>query len=189
MNVNSEDISRAVAVLKKGGIILYPTDTVWGIGCDATDAAAVQRIYELKKRQDNKAMIVLVSDLAMLERTVSGIPDVAYDLIDVSDRPLTIIYDRTQSVAPNLTGTDGSLGVRVAGNAFVRALCRGLGRPVVSTSANISGRPAPGCFDDIEAGVVNGVDYVCASGRDLKGGKPSMVMKLSADGTFKILRS
>lgn len=190
-NQENEDINCAVAALRSGGVILYPTDTVWGIGCDATNAEAVDCIYKIKRRADNKAMITLVSDLNMLERTVDGIPDVAYELIEFSDRPLTIVYDHGRCVAPNLMGADGTLGVRMVSEPFVRALTRRLGRPLVSTSANLSGQPTPLCFAQISPEIIAAVDYVCQSHRDRRpapGTRPSTVMRLSADSTFKILR-
>lgn len=188
-----EDITRAVEVLRRGGVILYPTDTVWGIGCDATNAAAVKRVYEIKGRSDSKALILLVGSYARLERVADGIPDVARDLIECSDKPLTIVYDGVRPnshVAPNLLAAEGTVAVRVTHEAFSQALCKAFGRPLVSTSANISGRPAPEVFSQIEGKITSAVDYVCESRRDEKPGhaSPSTIMRLEADGTFKILR-
>ncbi len=191
----ASDIKAAVDTLRKGGIILYPTDTVWGIGCDATDSKAVERVFALKQRTDAKALITLVGSLAALERTVDGIPDVAYELIECTDRPLTIVYDRPlpmARIAPELQAPDGTIGVRVTNEAFSRALCRAFGKPLVSTSANISGHPTPADFRHIEPEIIAGADYVCTSRRNERAKeetKPSMVMRLSADGCFKILRS
>lgn len=183
------DLRRAVEVVRAGGVILYPTDTVWGIGCDATNAEAVRRVYEIKHRADSKALIVLVGDLGQLERTVDGIPDVAYDLIEYSERPLTIIYDRAVGVAANLPAEDGTLAVRVTGEAFSRALCRALRRPLVSTSANISGKPTPAIFADIEPAIIEAVDYVCTTRRNDTTRHPaSTIMRLGEDGLFKIIR-
>lgn len=182
------DIARAVAVLKDGGLILYPTDTVWGIGCDATNGDAVRRVYALKGREDSKALITLVGDLAALERVADGIPDVAYDIIEYATRPITIIYDRAIGVSDALTGADGTIGVRLTREAFSNALCRAFRRPLVSTSANISGHPTAKTFADIAPEILNGVDYVCSIGREREAAEPSTVMRLSADGTFKILR-
>lgn len=185
-----EDLKAAVEVLKKGGIILYPTDTVWGIGCDATNADAVKRIYELKKRADNKSMLVLVDGLAMLERYVDGIPDVAYSLIELSEKPVTIIYDKGVGLAENLTGQDGSVGVRVTEESFSKELCRRFRRPVVSTSANISGEPSAVIFDDIKSEIIENVDYVVKYRQDdITKRMPSSVIKLGAGGEVKILRS
>lgn len=184
------DIDKAVDVLRKGGLVLYPTDTVWGIGCDATNTEAVKRVYALKKRDDHKALITLVADLNALERTVSGIPEVAYDLIDFADKPLTIVYDKAVGVAPAMTGDDGTLAVRLTRHAFSAMLCRRLGRPLVSTSANISGQPAPAMFVGIAQEIIEGVDYVCTSERDTCGAHalPSTIMRLRADGVFKVIR-
>lgn len=190
----SADIRAAVDVLRKGGVILYPTDTVWGLGCDATDSAAVRRIFDIKRRADAKALITLVGSLAQLERTVDAIPEVAYQLIEYSDRPLTIVYDRplpTARIAPELLAADGTLGVRVTAEDFSRALCEAFRKPLVSTSANISGENAPAVFADITPEIIAAVDYVCLSRRDEPhdpSRKPSSVMRLSEDGSFKILR-
>lgn len=184
-----QDVLNAVSVLRRGGVILYPTDTVWGLGCDATNDAAVRRLYEIKCRADHKAMIVLVEGVAMLERTVVGIPDVAYDLVEVSERPLTIVYDRGVGVSPLLLGPGGTLGVRVTHEDVSRAICHGLGRPLVSTSANISGEPPASCFTEIPGDILSAVDYVCVSRRDEVGtALPSMVMRLCSDSSFTILR-
>lgn len=187
--VAQADLNEAVKVLRSGGVVLYPTDTVWGLGCDATNAGAVERVYRIKRRSEAKALITLVGDLGMLERTVEGIPDVAYQLIEYSDRPLTIIYDRGVGVAPNLLADDGSLAVRLPQDEFCRQLCRRLGRPLVSTSANISGEPTPANFAAISPEVIAGADYVCATGRDdAERRKSSTIMRLRADGLFEIIR-
>ena len=187
--LNLTDLSTAVEILRKGGVILYPTDTVWGIGCDATNAEAISKVYQIKQRAESKALITLVSDLGMLERTVEGIPEVAYSLIEFSDRPLTIIYDKAIGVAPNLPADDGSLAVRVAADTFCQALCRRLGRPIVSTSANISGQQTPKNFDEISTQIKDSVDYVCLSNRNSNSlGKPSGIIRLCANGEFKIIR-
>lgn len=184
------DIESAVATLKAGGIILYPTDTVWGIGCDATRPEAVKRIYSIKRRVDSKAMISLVSDAAMLERWVDDIPEAALELAEVAVRPLTIIYDHPCGMAPELLAPDGSAAIRIASDEFCRSLCRRLRRPVVSTSANISGRPAPGCFDEIDQEIKDAADYVALSGRGTQANsnRPSSVIKISDGGVIKIIR-
>lgn len=184
-----DDIRHAVAILRSGGVIIYPTDTVWGIGCDATNSAAVKRIYEIKRRDDAKSMITLVESVAALERTVEEVPEVGYQLLEASDSPLTIVYDRGTGVAPELLAEDGSLAVRVTSEAFSSELCRRLRRPIVSTSANISGDPTPLCFAQINPELLSAVDYVCESRRDeAPATKASSVIKLSAGGLFKILR-
>lgn len=184
------DIDRAVKALRAGGVILYPTDTVWGLGCDATNARAVERIYEIKRRDHAKSLITLVASTAMLERTVDGIPEVAYQLIEYSDRPLTIIYDRARAVAPNLVADDGTLAVRLTTEPFSQALCRAFGRPLVSTSANISGEPTPPFFAQIDPRVIEAVDYVCLTRRDdTTPHRPSAIIRLSENGVFNIIRN
>lgn len=189
----ASDIHAAVDVLRRGGVIAYPTDTVWGIGCDATDSAAVRRIFDIKHRADAKALITLVGSLAQLERTVDGIPEVAYQLIEYSTKPVTIVYDRplpSARIAPELVAPDGTIGVRVTSEAFSKALCEAFRRPLVSTSANISGQPAPAVYTEISPEILEAVDYVCLSRRaeTPSGAVPSSVIRLSEDGLFKILR-
>ena len=184
-----EEVNRCVDVMRRGGLILYPTDTVWGIGCDARSSEAVRRVFELKRRADHKALIVLVSDEAMLERTVADIPDVAWELIDAAVRPLTVVYDKGVGVAPELLGPDGSLGVRLCHDPFAAGLCRALRAPVVSTSANVSGQPAAALFPEISQEIIEGVDYVADFRRDDRSSSPpSSVIRLGAGGTVRILR-
>ena len=188
--MNSEDLNNALETLRRGGIILYPTDTVWGIGCDATRAEAVKRIYELKGREDSKAMITLIDSESKLERWVDGVPEVAYELLEAAVNPLTVIYDRAAvpPLAGNLAAPDGSLAVRVTHHPFSRELCRQLRRPLVSTSANISGASTPRRFSDISPAIIKGVDYVCTSERDRANTKPSTIMKLTQSGVITIIR-
>lgn len=193
MSLYSDDIRRAVDVLRRGGVILYPTDTVWGLGCDATCTEAVKRIFAIKQRSDAKALITLVGSLAQLERTVDGIPEVAYQLIEYSERPLTIVYDGplpSARIAPELLADDGTIGVRVTSEEFSAELCRAFRKPLVSTSANISGQPAPEVFAQISPEIIAAVDYVCTSRRDEVPGhsRPSSIIRLSAGGLFKIIR-
>ena len=184
-----DDLREAIKILKAGGVILYPTDTIWGIGCDATNEAAVARVYDIKQRAESKAMLVLLDDENRLERYVDEVPEVAYNLIEVAVKPLTIIYDRARNLARNLLADDGSVGIRITREAFSSRLCRGLRRPIVSTSANISGHPTPAYFDEISSEILDAVDYVCTTRRDDRTpARPSTVMRLSEDGTFKILR-
>lgn len=184
-----DDIDKALEVLRSGGIILYPTDTVWGIGCDATNADAVARIFSLKQRADAKSMLVLVDDIPALERIIPVMPEVAYDIVELSDRPITIIYDGAVGVAPALVAEDGSLGVRVTREAFSSALCRALRRPLVSTSANISGEPSPAVYAGISPEIIAGVDYVVRYRQeDNTRHKPSQIIKLGVDGQVKIIR-
>lgn len=195
MNDNSfrDDIRAAVDVLRRGGIIVYPTDTVWGIGCDATSSEAVRRVFALKQRADAKALITLVGSLAQLERTVDCIPEVAYQLIEYSERPVTIVYDHpapAACIAPELLAEDGTIGVRVTTEPFSRALCEAFRKPLVSTSANISGQPAPATYTEISPEILEGADYVCLTRRDESAStnKPSSVIRLSEGGLFKIIR-
>ena len=190
MNPNfNDDISRAVEVMQKGGVILYPTDTIWGIGCDATNEEAVKRIYEIKKRNDSKALITLVDSEAKVESFVKEVPDVAWQLIEVSDKPLTIVYDGARNLAPNLIAEDGSIGIRITREEFSRNLCLRMKKPIVSTSANVSGEPSPLCFNDISKEILNAVDYVCTSRREEKNASgASSVIKLGNGGEIKILR-
>lgn len=184
-----DDINEAIKVLKHGGVILYPTDTVWGIGCDATNPEAVAKVYKIKQRSEAKALITLVADLGALERTVEGIPEVAYDLIEFSERPLTIIYDKGTGVAPNLLANDGTLAVRITRELFSASLCKAFKRPLVSTSANISSQPTPAIFDEISDEIKNSVDYICHTRRNDKIiHKSSTIMRLKADGQFTIIR-
>lgn len=184
-----DEINRCVDVMRRGGIILYPTDTVWGIGCDARSSEAVRRIFQLKQRADHKALIVLVSDEAMLERTVREVPDVAWELIDSAVRPLTIVYDNGIGVAPELLGPDGSIGVRLCRDQFAAGLAKALRAPVVSTSANISGQPTAALFPEISQDIIGGVDYVADFRRaDLSVSPPSSVIRLGAGGLVSILR-
>ena len=184
-----DDIKKAIEVLKSGGIILYPTDTVWGIGCDATNEEAVKKIYELKQRDDSKSMLILLDNPSKLQTYVQDVADIAWDLIDLTDKPLTIIFDGAKNLATNLIAEDGSIGIRVTSELFSRELCKQFRKPIVSTSANISGEPTPKLFSNISDSIINGVDYVVNyRRRENKAGEPSGILKLSKDGTIKIIR-
>lgn len=186
---SDDDIREALATLRKGGIILYPTDTVWGIGADATNPEAVARIYQLKQRADSKSMLALLDSVDSLYRWLENVPETAIQLIEVAVEPLTIIYDSPRGVAPALLAEDGSLGIRITGEAFSRELCRRLGRPLVSTSANISGRPAPAFFNLIEPEVREGVDYVVRYRRDdTSPRRPSGIIKVTDREVINIIR-
>ncbi len=183
------DLAAALKVLRSGGVILYPTDTVWGLGCDATDAGAVRKIFEIKQRAENKSLIILVNSVAMLERYVSNPPEIALEMAELSERPLTVVYDSGKSLAEGVTSADGSVGVRVCAEPFCDALIDALRRPLVSTSANISGSSAPAIFDEIGEEVKAAVDYVCLWRQDDRSrSKPSSVIKVSGNGVVKILR-
>lgn len=184
-----EDIRQALEVLNAGGVILYPTDTIWGIGCDATHAEAVKRVYEIKRRSDAKALISLIDSEAKLQFYVKEVPEVAWDLLEVADRPLTIIYDGARNLAPNLLAEDGSAGIRVTREEFSRNLCMRFKRAIVSTSANVSGQPAPRSFADISPEILAAVDYVCTSRREEKHTPPaSNIIKLGVSGEVKVIR-
>lgn len=184
------DIAEAVRVIKGGGVILYPTDTIWGIGCDATNAEAVARVYAIKKRLDSKALICLLGSDASLSLYVKDVPAVAYDLIEYAERPLTIIYDGARNLAPNLLAEDGSVGIRVTKEEFSQTLCMRCKRALVSTSANVSGQPSPACFREISPELLAAVDYVCTSRRQEKSqSRPSSIFKLSVSNEIKIIRA
>lgn len=187
--INREDISAAVAALKRGEIIVYPTDTVWGIGCDATNSDAVRKIFEIKRRADAKALISLVSDEAMLERWVNDIPEVAFELIEAAVKPMTIVYDHPVGLAPELLAEDGSAAIRVTADPFCQALCRGLRKPIVSTSANVSGSATPRNFSEITPEILSSVNYVALTRReDRRPAKPSTVIKLGSGGLITVIR-
>lgn len=183
------DIKKACEVLKSGGVILYPTDTVWGIGCDATNEEAVKRVYEIKQRSDSKSMLVLIENPAKLQQYLTEVPDIAWDLIELTEKPLTIIYDGAKNLAPNLVADDGSIGIRVTDDLFSRELCRQFRKPIVSTSANISGRPSPGKFSQIEKEIKESVDYVVTfRQKENTNAQPSGIVKLNKNGTIKVIR-
>jgi L-threonylcarbamoyladenylate synthase len=184
-----EDIKAALAVLQKGDVILYPTDTIWGIGCDAGNPDAVMRIYAIKNRTDSKSMLVLMENPALLDRYVDEVPDIAFDLIELTDKPLTIIYDRAKNLAKNLIAEDGSIGIRITSEAFSSELIHRFKRPIVSTSANISGKPSPACFDDIDQEIIDAVDYVVKYRQyETQKAVPSSIIKLGRGGEIKIIR-
>lgn len=183
------DLQEAVKVMKDGGIILYPTDTVWGIGCDARNADAVAKIYKLKRREDSKSMLVLVSSEGMLQRTVKEVPEIAWQLIDAAVNPMTIVYDDAIGIAPNLIADDGSLGIRITYERFSNTLCERMRGPIVSTSANISGQPAPHIFSEISPEILEGVDYVCKFRQnDNTPAIPSNIIKITRGNIVKVIR-
>ncbi|WP_442845219.1 L-threonylcarbamoyladenylate synthase [Leeuwenhoekiella sp. H156] len=183
-----DEVNESLTILKRGGLLLYPTDTVWGIGCDATNAEAVDKVYELKKRPESKALICLVSDLKMLRQYVEDIPEVAYNILKYAGQPTTIVYDNPIRIAENLVAEDNTLGIRIVQDEFCQALIRKLGKPLVSTSANLSGEPTPMRYPEISSAVLEGVDYVVNLQRKHKSTKSSTVIRLSSDGQVKILR-
>lgn len=183
------DITQCLKVLSTGGLILYPTDTVWGIGCDATNAEAVSRVYQLKQRDDSKALIVLIDSAEHLDHYVVDVPAIARELIDVAVKPLTIIYEGAYNLASNVLGDEDSVGIRIPNDEFCHRLCERYGKPIVSTSANVSGKPTARTFADIDPTIVNGVDYAVQFRRDDNTRhEPSNIILLGRDGTFKIIR-
>lgn len=189
---DKEDLREAVRVMREGGVILYPTDTVWGIGCDATNEAAVRRIYEIKRRNDAKSMLVLLDGAGKLQGYVQDIPSAAQQLLEVSEgqRPLTIIYPNAKNLAPNLLAEDGSVGIRITEEIFSKSLCEQLHKPIVSTSANISGEATAKNYKQISPAIREAVDYICQYRRnDTEEKKPSSIIKVNADNSFSIIRN
>ena len=184
-----EVIEEAIRVLKEGGVILYPTDTVWGLGCDATNEAAVARIFEIKHRSEAKSLVLLASDLDMVARYIKQIPSIAIDLVEVNDAPMTIVYPGAQGLAPNVVAEDGSVGIRIPMSEFCRELARRFRKPLVSTSANVSGEPTPECYAEIDPSIVSAADW-CAPRRFEAGatGRASQIIKLGLRGEVEILR-
>ncbi|MBO5787122.1 MAG: threonylcarbamoyl-AMP synthase [Bacteroidaceae bacterium] len=185
----ADEAKKCVEVMRKGGVILYPTDTVWGIGCDPTNAAAVKRVFEIKKRADSKAMLLLVDSADRLARYVGDVPAVAWDMIELAASPLTIIYDGARNIVPALVAEDGSVGIRVTTELFSKELCYRFQKPVVSTSANVSGEPTPGNFSEISREIIDAVDYVVNYKQLEKGkAKSSGIVKLTSNGTVTVIR-
>lgn len=183
------DIKKALEVLKSGGVILYPTDTIWGLGCDATNPDAVKRIYEIKKREDSKSMLVLMENPALLERYVDEVPEVAWDLVEISTTPLTVIYPGAKNLPTSLIAGDGSIGIRFTKEEFTSRLLQRFRRPVVSTSANISGEKAPAFFDEISEEIKEQVDYIVEYRQeDITPAQPSGIIKLGPGGQIDIIR-
>ena len=186
---SKEDIRRAVEVMNQGGVILYPTDTIWGLGCDATNPEAVRRIYEIKQRTDAKALISLVDSETKVQFYVKEVPEVAWDVMELSEKPMTVVFDGGRNLAPNLLAEDGSVAIRITKEAFSKQLCMRMKRAVVSTSANISGQPAPRCFSEISEEIKKAVDYICTSRQDEPPTQTaSSIIKLGAGGEVTIIR-
>ena len=184
-----EDIQNCLNTLREGGIILYPTDTVWGIGCDASNPQAIQKIYDLKGRTSSKALITLVGSEVMLERTVINMPEIAWGLIESANRPLTLIYDEVRGIAPNAIAEDGSCGIRLAKDTFCQQLIQRLGKPIISTSANVSGEETPKDFRSISDTILKGVDFVVNYRQnEATNQKSSNIIKLKNNGEIKIIR-
>jgi L-threonylcarbamoyladenylate synthase len=184
-----DEVAKAFKVLQEGGIILYPTDTIWGIGCDATNTEAVQKIYQLKQRDEAKSMIILLDTENKLESYVSEVNPLAYDLIEYAENPLTLVMPGAKNISPALIAADGSIAIRVTSNQFCQQLIQRLRKPLVSTSANISGKPSPQYFSQIDQEIIDGVDYVVDIDQHSKEIKnPSTIMKLAPDGRFEFIR-
>jgi L-threonylcarbamoyladenylate synthase len=184
-----EDLKNALDILKKGGVILYPTDTIWGIGCDSTNTKAVERIYKIKKRDDSKSMLILIDETWRLSDYIKEVPEIALQLIEVSDKPVTIIYSGAKGISPALINDDGSIGIRVTTDEFCRKLIGALNRPIVSTSANISGSPAPQNFSEISEEIIKSMDYVVKWRQDEKSkSQPSSIIKLGINGQIEVIR-
>ena len=184
----SQEVHNAFEVIKNGGIILYPTDTVWGIGCDATNPEAISKIYALKKRSESQSMIVLMNGEKMMYNVFKDIPEVAWQILDLSEKPTTLILDNPRNVAPNIIAPDKTLAIRLVKEPFCFKLLERMKKPLVSTSANISGQPTPASFKEISPEIIAGVDYVVNLDRDKMGGKPSAIIKLTGDSQVKIIR-
>ncbi len=184
-----EEISKSVELLNKGKIILYPTDTIWGIGCDATNSKAIQKIYKLKGRSENKGMIVLLDSSDKLEKYIKKVPPIAYDLISNSRSPLTIVYSGAKNLAKNIIAKDGTIAIRIVHGRYSGETIRRFGKPIVSTSANFSDQPTAHAFDQIDDRILKGVDHIVSVFRDrVRSVKSSTIIKLENDGTFLILR-
>ncbi len=184
-----DDLQQALDILITGGLILYPTDTIWGIGCDATNDEAVDKIYALKKRKDEKSMIVLINSESELSKYVGQIPEMAFNLIHITDKPLTIIYPGAQNIANNLIAKDGSIGIRVVRDTFCNTLISKFGKPVVSTSANISGSTWPANYNDIDDHIIQSVDYVVKwRQQESAHNRPSGIIKLDLNGKVRVIR-
>src|ERR1700682_1312217 len=185
MKVDSQsEINNCLKILKDGGTILYPTDTIWGIGCDATNEDAVNKIYKIKQRDASKSMIILINEAAHLNKYVRNVPSVAWDIIELSDKPITIIYSGAANLAKNIIADDGSIGIRVVNDEFCKLLINKFGRAIVSTSANISEQPAPASFDKIAPAILSGVDYIVNLRREeTSKHQASSIIKLEANGS------
>lgn len=186
---NRDDINQALETLKNGGLILYPTDTIWGIGCDATNPEAIEKVFALKGRDKSKSMLILLHNDNQLASYVKEIPEVAYELIEATDRPLTIVYSGAKNLAPNALAEDGSIGIRIVDHPFCQQLLQRFKKPIISTSANISGEPSALIFDEISDTIKQGVDYIVNFGQnDKQASQPSLIMKIDPSGKFEFLR-
>jgi L-threonylcarbamoyladenylate synthase len=185
-----QELWRTVEILRSGGTILYPTDTIWGIGCDATNFKAVENVYKLKHRVESKSLIVLLNDESKLSEYVEKVPDISFDLINSLNKPTTIIYSNAKNLASNVVAQDGSIAIRVTKDQFCRDLIKLFGKPIVSTSANISGDPSPVIYRDVPDDILNGVDYIVNLYQSrINSSKPSTIIRLFENGEFIIVRN
>lgn len=185
----TEDINAALLTLRNGGTILYPTDTIWGLGCDATNGTAVEKIFKIKARSETKSLLVLVDSIQMLERYINDVPEIVYELASVSDSPLTIIYSSGRNLAPGVCAGDGSVGIRICHDEFCNELISRFRKPIVSTSANFSGEPSPENFGSIDKSLTDVVDYVVSHRQeDYQKHPASPIIKVEQNGTIKIIR-
>ncbi len=185
----NEDLKKAIETLKEGGIILYPTDTIWGIGCDATNEEAVEKLYAIKKRERNKSMLILLDNPAKLQTYVQEVPEIAWDLIDLTDKPLTIIFEGAKNLATNLICDDGTIGIRITSESFSQELCKRFRKPIVSTSANLSGMPSPQNFNHIDPEIIEKVDFIVEYRQnEMMKHNASSILKLAANGNIEIIR-
>jgi L-threonylcarbamoyladenylate synthase len=184
-----DEVAKAFKIIQDGGIILYPTDTIWGIGCDATNTEAVQKIYRLKQRDEAKSMIILLDNDNKLQSYVNEVPDIAYDLIEFAENPLTLVMPGAKNISPALINKDGSIAIRVVKNDFCEQLIQRMRKPLVSTSANISGKASPQYFSQVDQEIIDGVDYVVdLDQQSMEIKNPSTIMRLEPDGKFEFLR-
>ncbi len=181
-------MEKAIETLKNGGVILYPTDTIWGIGCDATKEDACQKISQIKNRPDNKSFIILVDSVQMIEKYIPEFPDVCYDLVDLADKPLTIIYPNAKGLAPSILADDGSVGIRVTKDPICLKLIRSMRKPLVSTSANLSGEANPSCFADVNQKIKDQVDAIVMEKLDVKNNVASQIIKIGLDYSIQVIR-
>ena len=185
----TDDIRSCLKVLRQGGVILYPTDTVWGLGCDPSNSDAVEKIFWIKRRHESKSLILLADSLSMIGRYVKEIPSVASDIIEVTDKPVTIIYPGAKNLADGIASEDGTVGIRITSDRFCLDLIREFRKPLVSTSANISGEPTPSFFGEISGEILNSVDYIVNYRKnDLQKRKASPVIKVNLNGVVSIIR-
>lgn len=188
-NLILKEVENAIKVLEKGGVILYPTDTIWGIGCDATNKFAVEKIYHIKRREKNKSMIVLLDSIDQLNNYVNNIPSIAYEMIAKAERPITIIYPEAKNLAENIIASDGSIAIRIPDNKFCQQLIKIYGKPIISTSANFSGEPSAVNFINISVNLLSQMDYIVQLNQNIIiQTKPSRIVKLNSNGSFIVIR-